>query len=122
MNYFTPAELRCQHTGKDGIHFEFLAKLNAVRHECGFPFTVTSGYRAPEHPIEAKKTRPGAHASGRAVDIGVRGAQALRVIEVGLKHGMTGIGVKQKGSSRFIHLDDLENGATRAPRPTIWSY
>jgi len=121
MNYFTPKELRCQHTGNDGIEDSFLSKLNAIRHECDFPFTVTSGYRAPEHPIEAKKSAPGAHASGRAVDIGVRGAQALRLIEVAVKHGMTGIGVQQKGGSRFIHLDDIE-ADDRFPRPTIWSY
>ena len=121
MNYFTIEELRCQHTGNDGIQAEFLAKLNAIRHECGFPFPITSGYRAPEHPIEARKATPGAHASGRAVDIGVRGDRALRVIEVALQHGMTGIGVNQKGGSRFIHLDDLE-GDGRFSRPTIWSY
>jgi len=121
MNYFTPSELRCQHTGDDGIEDGFLVKLNTIRHECGFAFIVTSGYRAPEHPIEAKKASPGAHATGRAVDIGVRGDRALKLIEVALKHGMTGIGVKQKGDSRFIHLDDLD-GDDRFPRPTIWSY
>lgn len=121
MNYFTIEELRCQHTGNDGIQAEFLAKLNAIRHECGFPFVVSSGYRAPEHPIEAAKSLPGAHSTGRAVDIAVRGDRALQVIEVALKHGMTGIGVNQKGDSRFIHLDDLD-GDSHFMRPTIWSY
>ena len=120
-SYFTPDELRCQHTGKDGINSEFLVKLNAIRDECGFPFTITSGYRAPEHPIEARKATAGAHSSGRAVDIGVRGDRALRVIEVALKHGITGVGVNQKGASRFIHLDDLEPMG-HFHRPTIWSY
>jgi|TARA_B110000240_G_C13323682_1_gene378241 zinc D-Ala-D-Ala carboxypeptidase len=121
MNYFTPEELQCQHTGDHGIQPEFLAKLNAIRHECGFPFTITSGYRAPKHPIEARKTTPGAHATGRAVDIGVRGNRALQIIEVALKHGITGVGVNQKGGARFIHLDDLEPTG-HFPRPTIWSY
>ena len=120
-NYFTEDELRCQHTGQYKTNPEFLEKLNAIRHECGFAFVITSGYRAPEHPIEAKKQRPGSHASGRAVDIAVYGKQAYRVIEVALKHGMTGIGVNQKGSHRFIHLDDLEGGLYFS-RPTVWSY
>lgn len=120
-SYFTADELRCQHTSEEGITPKFLEKLNAIRHECDFPFTITSGYRAPEHPIEARKATPGAHASGRAVDIGVRGDRALKVIEVALKHGMTGIGVNQKGGSRFIHLDDLD-ASGKFPRPTIWSY
>ena len=71
--------------------------------------------------LKQEKRAPGAHASGRAVDIGVRGDRALKVIEVALKHGMTGIGVNQKGGSRFIHLDDLE-ASGKFHRPTIWSY
>ena len=120
-NYFTESELRCQHTGIYNTDPDFLAKLNAIRHECGFPFVVTSGYRHNTHPIEAKKTRPGAHATGRAVDIAVYGKQAHKVVEVALKHGMTGIGVQQKGAGRFIHLDDIDGGLYLI-RPTIWSY
>jgi zinc D-Ala-D-Ala carboxypeptidase len=40
---------------------------------------------------------------------------------VALKHGITGVGVNQKGGARFIHLDDLEPTG-HFPRPTIWSY
>jgi len=38
-----------------------------------------------------------------------------------LKHGITGLGVKQHGDSRFIHLDTLDSEPHR-PRPTVWSY
>jgi zinc D-Ala-D-Ala carboxypeptidase len=34
-----------------------------------------------------------------------------------LEAGFTGIGVQQKGTGRFLHLDTLEN-----LRPTVWSY
>ena len=40
MNYFTPKELQCQHSGEDGIEASFLEKLNAIRQECDFPFIV----------------------------------------------------------------------------------
>ena len=79
---------------------------------------VTSGYRCPQHPIEAKKAAPGAHASGCAVDIGVEGQDAHRLLKLAFAAGFTGIGVQQKGSGRFIHLDTLEGG----PRPNVWSY
>lgn len=35
--------------------------------------------------------------------------------------GFTGIGIKQHGDNRFIHLDDLRE-PDHAPRPTIWTY
>ena len=46
---------------------------------------------------------------------------ALKLLELAIKLGFTGFGINQKGSSRFIHLDTLENSSAR-PRPTIWSY
>ena len=79
---------------------------------------VTSGYRCPDHPIEAKKPQPGAHASGCACDIGVEGQDAHRLLKLAFAAGFTGVGVQQKGSGRFIHLDTLEGG----PRPNVWSY
>jgi zinc D-Ala-D-Ala carboxypeptidase len=54
-----------------------MAKLQKLRETYGSPMKVTSGYRCPQHPIEAKKARPGAHASWfRLVDIGVQGEDA----------------------------------------------
>jgi len=119
--YFSEDELRCSHTGACQMDPGFMITLEAIREKCGFPFAVTSAYRAPTHPIEAKKRKPGAHSSGRAVDIAVRGDRALKLIRVAFEFGITGIGVQQKGGSRFIHLDDLsiEDGFAR---PNIWSY
>lgn len=119
--YFSENELKCKHTGICGMDPKFMETLEKIREEVGIPFIITSGYRDPTHPIEAKKSQPGAHASGKAVDILIRGADALKCIEVALKHGITGLGVKQHGDSRFIHLDTLEATSTR-PRPWVWSY
>jgi zinc D-Ala-D-Ala carboxypeptidase len=80
---------------------------------------ITSAYRCPRHPIEAKKSTPGAHALGLAADIGVEGAEAYRVLNLAFLHGFTGIGVQQKGTGRFIHLD-VRNG--ELPGPVVWSY
>jgi zinc D-Ala-D-Ala carboxypeptidase len=56
---------------------------------------------------------------GCACDVGVDGQQAYEVHEASLLNsGFTGIGVNQKTSGRFIHLDTLEE----PPRKNVWSY
>ena len=119
--YFTKEELECRHCQEEGMDPVFLQKLEKLRQEMGFAFPITSAYRCPKHPIEARKKDAGAHASGRAVDIAVRGKQAHRLLQGALEAGFTGIGVSQKGGVRFIHLDDLPDSEGR-PRPHVWSY
>jgi len=121
LRYFKEERLRCTHCGEAGMDMEFMQKVDELRHELGFPFIVNSAYRCPEHPIEFKKSSPGAHTTGMAIDIGVRGNEAYRLLQGALRAGFTGIGVNQKGSSRFIHLDNIEHSGER-PRPWIWSY
>lgn len=120
---FRPEELACRHTGKEGIKKELMVALQSLRDEMDFPFIITSGYRSPEHPIEIKKEKQGTHSMGLAVDILCSHKQAFKIISSAAKHGFTGIGVSQKGSTdkRFIHLDiaGLKNGKAR---PTVWSY
>lgn len=117
-SYFSDKELACQHCGENKFDPIFLATLNSIREELGFPLPVTSGYRCSNHPIEVAKSTPGAHAQGKAVDVAVSRAQAFSLIKVSLEHGITGLGVAQKGSGRFIHLDMASN----ITRPAIWSY
>lgn len=119
--YFKEEELACQHCGEQGIDPVFMQKVDKLRDKMGFPFPITSAYRCAQHPIEARKASPGAHASGRAVDIGVSHGNAHKLLQGALEAGFTGIGVNQKGGSRFIHLDDLADSEGR-PRPHVWSY
>lgn len=114
---FSEDELRCKHSGKCEMHPEFMQRLQRLRDVYGQPMRVTSGYRDRTHPIEARKDTPGEHSTGRAVDIGVQGAEALRLIRLALDAGFTRIGVQQKGMGRFIHLGD-----NPAFPPGIWSY
>jgi zinc D-Ala-D-Ala carboxypeptidase len=116
---FSSSEMKCQHCGAEGISTKLMDKLQSMRTEYGKPMRITSAYRCPKHPIEAKKSTPGAHALGIAADIGVEGQEAHRILELAFKHGFTGIGVQQKGSSRFIHLD-VRDG--ELPTPVVWSY
>ena len=119
--YFNRGEFECSHTHTCEMDQDFINKLNKLREEFGKPLIINSGYRSPEHPIEYVKQTPGALASGKACDISVSRADALKLLELALKLGFTGYGLNQKGSSRYIHLDTLENSKER-PRPSIWTY
>ena len=114
MRYFRKSDFDCQQTGNNAMSDDFLMKLDDLRHECGFPFIITSGYRDPEgHSIEKVKSTPGTHARGIAADIKINnGAEGYIIVSEALKAGFTGIGV----AKTFIHLD------TRTSVPVIWCY
>jgi len=113
MEYFMRKDFDCQETGNNEMSDYFLEKLDDLRHECGFPFIVTSGYRDPSHSIEARKSKPGKHSQGVAADIRIRsGAEGYKIVSEAIKAGFTGIGV----AKTFIHVD------TRESTPVIWCY
>ena len=126
---FSFAELACQETGECRMDPLTMDKLQMLRSQYGQPIVISSGYRSPEHSIEAAKEQPGTHAKGRAIDIACAGVDAYEVLTEALIVGFTGIGVKQNGytrsgtmENRFLHLDDLGPGEHSVPRPSIWSY
>lgn len=100
---------------------DFMWRVQELRDTYGKPMRITSGYRCPNHPIEAAKSKPGAHASGRAVDVAVSHNEAYILLRLAVRMGFSGIGVQQKGDGRFLHLDDLET-KDGFMRPTVWSY
>ena len=95
---FSKKEFDCTHCGANQMTPAFMAKLQALRTKYGKPLRITSGFRCAQHPIEAKKIKPGAHASGCACDVGVDGQQAYEVMKIAFELGFTGIGVNQKTS------------------------
>jgi zinc D-Ala-D-Ala carboxypeptidase len=115
---FKADEFKCSHCGDNEIKEELLDKLQALRSRYGKPMRITSGYRCPRHPIEAAKSAPGPHSSGLACDVGVEGADAHKLLGLALDAGFRGIGVQQKGTGRFLHLDLVSS----PNRPTVWSY
>lgn len=117
---FSEPEFRCRHTGKCEMKPEFMERLQRLRLAYGKPMKITSGFRDRSHPVEARKVATGAHTLGRACDVAVTGADAIRLLVLAVEMGFTGIGVQQKGEGRFIHLDDVPGN--RLPRPAIWSY
>lgn len=123
FRHFRIDEFACRcDCGQNLIDYQFVVELDQLRHQCGFPLVITSGYRCPEHNSRVSTTgRTGPHTTGRAADIAVERTRAYELLQVAMVMKFTGIGIKQKGSSRFIHLDNLANTEGQ-PRPTIWSY
>ena len=124
---FSRKELECRETGECLLCEDMMDALQQIRHELGSPMTISSGYRSPRHSIEAAKIAKGgpggAHTTGKAVDIACDRAFAYQVLSAALRAGFTGIGIQQKGVSRFIHLDYIRPGdGFHVPRPSIWSY
>lgn len=117
---FSEDEFRCRHTSKCEMHPEFMERLQRLRAAYGKPMKITSGFRHRSHPVESRKAATGAHSMGRAADVAVVGADAIRLIVLAAEFGFTGIGVQQKGEGRFIHLDDVPGNML--PRPALWSY
>lgn len=113
---FRKEEFNCRcGCGENRMRPEFMQRLQALRTAYGKPMLITSGYRCPKHPVEASKSQPGMHSTGLAADIGVSGSDAVQVLRLALIAGFRGIGVQQKGSGRFIHVDLRDS-------PTVWSY
>lgn len=123
--FFSEKELVCScGCGDAGMDDVFMQKLDKLREAVGEPVKLSSAYRCPKHNAAVAKTgAAGPHTTRRAVDILCSGALALKVLANAGRFGFTGIGIKQHGphTGRFIHLDDLPNGAAQ-PRPHIWSY
>lgn len=121
--YFKPEELKCkcgkcESTGHE-MDVEFMRKLDALREHLNFPLVITSAYRCPTHNKAVSVTGTvGPHTTGKAVDISISHKQAYELIKAAPDFGFLGIGIQQKGSGRYIHLDTIDGEG----RPTIWSY
>ncbi len=122
---FTKEDLECSQTGNENPNVEAMTDLmdmvQELRTWAGVPFYVSSAYRSPEHPIEARKIAKGKKAgqhSKAAIDFRVSTADCYRIVAKAFEMGFTGIGINLTGDagSRFIHLD-LHTSA-----PRIWSY
>ena len=125
--HFSDAEVAC----KCGCGMlpapAFMRKVEALREMWGKPMKVTSAARCPAYNAKVSSTGPdGPHTTGHAIDVEVaRGDAFALLMLIGRANarglGITGIGVQQKGTGRFVHMDDLPD-APGQPRPTIWSY
>ena len=120
--HFHKAELACKCGCGMLPEQDFMDKIEELRVACGFALIVTSAARCPDHNDKVSGTgRSGPHTTGRAIDLAVDRGKAYLITAMAIKRGFSGLGFKQKGEGRFLHLDDLPN-APGQPRPVIWSY
>jgi zinc D-Ala-D-Ala carboxypeptidase len=115
--FFTKEEMRCKHTGKDGMQPEFMRRLDILREAYGKPMRVTSGYRHPSHPVEARKQRSdGEHTRGMCCDIAVAdGHERFRLVSLAIQLGFTRIGI----AKTFVHIG---LGGEGLSNNVIWDY
>ena len=114
MKYFEESEFS-EFNKMDPV---LLAMLDDLREEYGYPIKLTSTYRSPDHPIEAKKSKPGEHTYGAAVDIACIGGEAtFKLVKAAIEIGFTRIGISRKNN--FVHVGI---GYPGAPETTIWTY
>lgn len=123
--WFLAEEFACSHTGKIMMEQSVLDGLNDLREIWGKPIVLSSAYRDPTHPVEARKIAKGGnagqHSKGTAVDILCAGEDAYILLNLIIQQKIwTGIGISQRSSwsARFIHIDQSQE----SNRPTIWSY
>ena len=114
MKYFNESEFK----EFDKMDRALLIMLDNLREVYGYPIKLTSTYRSPEHPIEARKSKPGEHAHGAAVDIACIGGEATyKLVKAAIEVGFTRIGISRKNN--FVHVGVGYEGA---PPITIWTY
>ena len=155
VRHFGWPEVACKHCGGfpersmlQSFPFLLIAQIAfAVRAEIGRPLTVSSWYRCPLHPIEARKPRPGVHQFACAVDVLVNRWDVVHAINatcrVVQREGLIdwehlpkgsrcdeptdilGIGIRQSGDmrTRFVHIDVAGLLPEFHPfRPGVWTY
>ena len=113
MKWFKTADFDCKETGENLMDRHFLSALDALREQCGFPFTITSGFRSRFHSKEKDKLVGGTHTEGIASDIRIsNGGERYRIVNEAVRMGFTGIGV----ANTFVHVDMREGPAV------MWVY
>lgn len=117
--YFSDEELKCKcGCNESKMDDEFMQKLIRIREDCGFPFSLSSAYRCPEHNNAVSSTGlTGPHTTGHAVDIKANSRQRYKVMEAARKVGFTRFGIAKS----FIHIDDL-TVSDGFDEEVIWTY
>lgn len=116
LNNFSEWEFDCRcGCGLNNMQGLFLWKLQQVRTEAMFPFTITSGSRCPKHNKDEGGKSNSDHLTGQGADIEVKTSQQrFRLIEKAIDCGIKRIGV----GKTFVHLGDNPNN----PQLVMWVY
>ena len=121
---FSTNEMMCHCGCKDSdMDEEFMKILQHIREEMQRPLAISSAARCSSWNEQVSSTgKSGPHTFRKAADILISGADAMRLFAVAQRHGISGIGLSQRGphNKRFCHIDSLT--PAEGPRPTVWTY
>jgi hypothetical protein len=114
---FSKQEFDCKHSGENQMKHEFMMLLQRIRTAYNKPMKITSGYRHPTHPIEARKLHSnGEHTKGLCCDVACTNSQdRYLLVKLALENGISRIGI----AKNFLHLG---LGDDTLPKNVIWDY
>ncbi|MRX32796.1 PLxRFG domain-containing protein [Aminobacter sp. MDW-2] len=106
------------HKGQDKLNPEFQSILSDVSGLMGRDFTITSGYRAPTHPVEAAKAGgPGEHSRHSASDISMKGMneeERMQLVSLLKDKGVKRFGI-YKNTPDMLHVDMKDQTGDGSP-------
>lgn len=99
-----------------GVNPKLMAILDTIRGECGFPITITSGFRTKIENDKLKgSVKDSEHLLGLAVDVNINTSNKVyKFIKSAINNGITRIGV----GNGFCHIGI----DTSKPQEVIWGY
>jgi len=117
---FSTHEFACPCCGQAFMDKGFMFRLQRLREEYGKSFSPVKGggYRC----VNYAKSKCTAHREGKAIDPDIPKEDYFIFIKLAMKHGFTGIGVKNKKGHYQLHIDDALEIKGIRPRPYFWSY
>ena len=90
-----------------GLNPELVILLDKIRHDCGFSFVITSGFRSGDEK---------AHGLGAAADVRSQTSwQRFKIVQTALKYGIVRIGVYNK----HVHIDICTDKGF--PQNVLWT-
>lgn len=143
IKYFKPKEFKCNcgRCDKDGtqMDFEFVTKLDMIRHMVERPIVVTSGLRCLWYQEQVNPGVLGAHPLGRAADVMFKDNEEFLILCAAIHRvnyvaenvlgtlGIQGLGIYP--TENFIHMDNVQKDeevtyddgqVKKFHRPAMW--
>lgn len=102
LRHFDKKDFACPCCGKNDMPLWFMQEIDDCRHQCGFPWIITSGVRCEKHNKNIEGSKTSSHLKSIAVDIYcIDSNERWKMIEQLKIHGFKRIGIGEN----FIHAD-----------------